>query len=422
MYRFIKYTIPGFALLYWGALFAGGPLIPEGPTGNTPVTYQNPNITVHAETGTLGSLSNAEANLLMQDAFNLWNQVNTSTVYLDIDPTAIGIDINENNFDSYLPTPPLNPSKLNGQDKLNPIVYDTNGKIIEAFFPDNSDLIVGFAASIYTQGSNYYDEGYAVINGMHNLTETGLKLLITHEIGHFFGLDHSQGNINNLETSNWGVNIPRMCLSSEQWEYPVMYPVICREEHSLHSDDISAVSALYPASNINDNYGILQGRFVDGSTQAILGANIWAINTQNGETYSIVSDYLKQGTGFYKLYLPAGNYTLHANSINTEFTAGGGVGPYSFDILDISFTDPHPITDVTYQGESGASSGETIIIENNQTMNINFDISGNEVIIIVEDNKDDSKNDIFGATSHLTSLLLITLLVTVRRFAPAKKH
>ena len=56
-------------------VFAGGPLVLEGPTGNTPVTYQNPNITLHVESGDLGtSLTNEAADEILREAFNLWNR------------------------------------------------------------------------------------------------------------------------------------------------------------------------------------------------------------------------------------------------------------------------------------------------------------------------------------------------------------
>ena len=121
-----------------------------------------------------------------------------------------------------------------------------------------------------------------------------------------------------------------------------MYPFVCRDVESLHADEVSAISALYPTDQIyNNNFGILQGNFVDESGYAILGANIWAENTATGEAISIVSDYLKQGNGFYKLYLPPGNYTLHANSINELFNGGSSVGPYAFH-YPIIFYCPSP--------------------------------------------------------------------------------
>lgn len=406
-------------LFYSMFSFAGGPLILEGPNGNTPVTYQNPDITVHIENGDLGTRSNDIADILVQEAFSLWNNVNTSTVNLVIDEIQLEfIDININNFDTYIPN--IDSTIFNDDDNLNPVVYDSDGKIIEAFFGPQSDLIIGFAASIYTERGSYFEEGYAVINGIIKLTDIELKLLIAHEIGHFFGLDHTQVDINNQESSDF----PQFCSTSIPENYPLMYPFVCRNVESLHSDDISALSALYPATNINDNFGILEGHFVDDCGTPILGANVWVENTVSGDTYSIVSDYLVQGTGYYKLYLPAGSYTLHANSINPDFNGGSGVGPYSLTIFDISFQSPHPITPpVTYQGDSEGSD-ELITLSANQTIQINFSVTGVLANIPISCNSEDDNffEKLLGATSHITLFLLVALLVTGRLISIRSNH
>jgi predicted Zn-dependent protease with MMP-like domain len=406
----------GSALAYCSSAMAGGPLILEGPSGTTPVTYQNPGITLHVENGTLGNLTNLEADALVTEAFALWNDVDTSTINLAIDQIQLqNIDIDINNFDSYLPT--TNYSEFNADDNLNPIVYDNNGEIIDAFFGVGaSDHTIGFAASIFTSGGSFFKEGYAVINGKDlNLTTTTFKLLITHEIGHFFGLDHTQVNIDNRETD---FGSPSICSTTSHENYPVMYPFICRDVTNLHSDDISAVSALYPAANVSSNFGTLQGRFVDDIGLPILGANIWAENTTSGETFSVVSDYLRQNNGFYKMLLPAGNYTLHANSINPLFNGGSGVGPYTYDQNDISFQPPHPIGEVDYQGTTDDGNEEVIAINNGETVNINFSSSGSQIeLISSDDDEDDSISDMFGATSHITLWILATLLLLGRRFS-----
>ena len=388
---------------------AGGPLILEGPVGSTPVTYQNPTITLHVESGDLNAkVDNATVNAIVQEAFNLWNSVNSSTINLVINESSITQDINIDNVDDYLPN--TAGTVFNADDNLNPIVYDSDGKIIDAFFGvGQSDHTIGFAASIFYIGGSFFSEGYAVINGKDlGLSPTVFKLLITHEIGHFFGLDHSQANINNQETI---FGTPVICETNTPENYPVMYPFICRETESLHADDVSALSALYPETNVNDNFGILEGRFTDVSGNAILGANIWAENTSTAEAYSIVSDYLKQGTGYYKLLLPAGSYTLHANSINSIFNGGSSIGPYAFSIFDASFTSPHPISEVVYQGEVEGNS-EVISITTGQSVSINFSLAGLAVTASADD--DDSNSDLFGATSYVTLLLLISLLITTR--------
>ncbi len=316
------------------------------------------------------------------------------------------VDINISNFDQYIPN--LDGTVFNGDDGLNPIVYDSNGEIIDEFFGIGaSDHTIGFAASIFNINSSYFNEGYAVINGKDlgnlGLTDKEFKLLIAHEIGHFFGLDHSQTNINNQETISGS---PFICSTSNPENYPVMYPFVCRNVESLHADEVSAISALYPAENVNDNFGIIEGRFVDESGNAILGANIWAENITTGEAVSIVSDYLKQGTGFYKLYLPPGNYTLHANSINTLFYDGSSVGPYALFPSDRSFVAPHPIPEVTYQGVTG-DGDEIITVSISQTLTNNFSITGNDVVI-----SDSSSGS--SAISCLTLLLLLSFMLLAR--------
>jgi predicted Zn-dependent protease with MMP-like domain len=413
---FKRYFI--FSLLIYSSLSsAGGPLVLEGPSGTTPATYQNPNITLHIESGDLGILTNAAADALVLDAFQLWNDVSTSTVNLIVDQTLIDVDIDLSNFETYLPN--IAGTEFNSDDNLNPIVYDDDGEIIDAFFGvGQSNNTIGFAASIITVGSSYFSEGYAVINGKDlGLTTTTFKLLIAHEIGHFLGLDHTQVDINNLE-SIFGA--PSICSTRENTAYPLMYPFVCRDEETLHLDDISAISALYPSSDFNNNFGILQGRFVDETNRAILGANIWAENMVTGETVSIVSDYLTQGTGFYKLHLPEGNYTLHVNSINTLFYGGSGVGPYSLNQNDISFIDPHPITEVSFQGDTPGSD-EIISITNNEAQIIDFAINGETTIIASADEDDDSFADLFGATSHLTLATIFGLLVAGRLYRKRKQ-
>jgi len=184
---------------------------------------------------------------------------------------------------------------------------------------------------------------------------------------------------------------------------------------TLHQDDISSISSLYPSTSASSSFGTLQGRFVDTSGKAILGANIWAENTSSGETISITSDYLTQRTGFYKLYLPVGSYTLHANSINSMFNGGSGIGPYAEDVADLSFASPHPITNVTYQGNTPGSN-ETIDITAGQTLTVDFAIDGKTAVIAAggSNGGNDSIADLFGSMSHITLLITAALLMLGR--------
>jgi len=147
--------------------------------------------------------------------------------------------------------------------------------------------------------------------------------------------------------------------------------------------------------------------------KAILGANIWAENTVNGNTISITSDYLTQKTGFYKLLLPTGSYTLHANSINTQFNDGSGIGPYAQDITDLSFVSPHPITSVTFQGDT-TGSDEIISITAGQTQTIDFAINGETAVIPTNSDGGGGGGGVFGSMSHVTLLITSFLLILGR--------
>jgi hypothetical protein len=337
----LKYLNALPALCLTASTMAAGPLVLEGANGHVPATYADPNIVLDIETGDLGSLPNEFADQLVSNAVTLWNNVPDSKIFLDPNGTGVNVDIDETNFTSYIPNP-YNNLIHNDDDGRNPIVYDDDGSIIDAFFgigqgTGGEATVVGFAASSIIIGSSFFTEGFAVINGNSslNISNAQLTLIIAHEIGHFFGLDHSQGNIDNresLETTS--------CFTAQAREYPLMYPWACRETLDTHPDDDVSLSMLYPETDFFQRQGQLIGKFITTDGDAVKGANLWLQNTATGEVYSIVSDYLKQCTGFFALMLPPGNYTLHANSINDEFWGGSSVGPYAFNSFDLSFQPP----------------------------------------------------------------------------------
>jgi hypothetical protein len=309
---------------------AGGPL---QVVNNQPVVYPNGGaaLTLNLDQGPLGSRTNAEAVALVQGAIALWNGVPTSTLRLAIG-TPLPFDYTSTNYSGI---------HNNSRDGVNPVLFDTDGSIVDQVYGAGaSSSILGFAGSSYYisgPSAGRYREGRAVLNGAIAISDATWKVVLAHEFGHFFGLDHSQlDSAQGLQPSN----------------YVLMYPIAVRTLVSLHEDDVAAVSALYPAAGVAAAYGQLTGTFTTVAGAPILGANIWAREVATGRVYSIVSDFLLQGTGYFRLYLPPGTYTLGAESIDQDFVGGSSVGPYAETSGDASFQSPHPITPVKFGGTS----------------------------------------------------------------------
>lgn len=313
------------------ALFMNSSVLAGGPWGiynGTAIKYPGAGtVVLNYDLGTLGSHSKAQADALVTDAVSLWTNVSTATVSLSRGPD-LPVNVDTSNYQTYF-------GALNGSishDGLNPVVYDSDGAILDLLFGVGArNSLLGIAGSSYQTGGGVssYVEGRAIINGSVRVNDITLKMVIAHEVGHLIGLDHTQ-----LDSSQG-------LLSAYPSNYPLMYPIVYRDYLTLHEDDVASVSALYPDTSLSSVYGQLSGTFVqpDGTTP-ILGANLWVEETGSHQVFSVVSDYLMQNNGYFKLLLPAGTYTLHAQAIKTPFVDGSSVGPYSSSSSDLSFQAP----------------------------------------------------------------------------------
>ena len=347
--------------LVCSAVEASGPL---GVCYGVPTKYAGAgNVALNYDQGALGTRSKATADTLVTSAVSLWTNVPTATVSLSRG-ADLPVDVTSSNYLSYWNS---------FSDGLNPVIYDSTGSIINAIFGAGANTqVLGVAGSAWNDSGSLcqYNEGRAVINGCladstgacRIVSDTTMSNVITHEVGHLIGMDHTEvdGGMG-LATSN----------------YPMMYPIAYRTSTTLHEDDVAGVSALYPDSTVNSAYGQLTGTFTQVNGTPIQGANIWAQGS--GGTFSVVSDYLIQGTGYFKLLLPPGTYTLHASAINASFTGGSSVGPFSEASADASFQAPLynggvPMSSLTLGG--GSPTQITITAGCSATVGFRFDGTG----------------------------------------------
>jgi len=296
---------------------AGGPL---GATGTVPRRYTNSTITYRTDQGTLGVFTNATAVSIATYAFQQWDNVATASLAF-INGGALPRDVNT-------ATDPYISGSTQFSDGVNPIVFDANGSITDAKLGLGANRsVIGFAGSAYI--GNTYVEGYAIINGV--LTGSGstsdiqtYQATITHEIGHFLGLGHSQVTMHG--------------------DYCTMYPVIYKVQmRTLQPDDIAAISMLYPSSTFASSVGTITGTVKRPTGQNLSGVNVIAENTSSGASYSTVVDYFSGGkagfdappgaTGSFTLSgLPPGSYYVRIEPINASFTGGSGIASYNTPI------------------------------------------------------------------------------------------
>jgi hypothetical protein len=242
--------------------------------------------------------------------------------------------------------------------------------------------VIGFNSSCKVDAvSGYITASSIVINGKfqdgvsdgtsavpnYEMTANELDEAITHEIGHFLGLDHSQINLDILLQSIFPCDLDGLA------GLPLMFPIsLCQARKDvgfpvLSTDDVSWISRLYPKTTFVDNYGTISGviYFPDG-VSAAQGVNVIARlvddpNTEEDESrrvaVSAVSGYLFTGNpgqsvtaslpqsqenntggsvtgsrdtsliGYYEIAVPPGTYTVEVESIDPDFVAGSSVGP-----------------------------------------------------------------------------------------------
>jgi hypothetical protein len=344
------------------SLWAGGPLSITGPSAKqqglayrwelSPVPYLT-------DKGMLGNQTNAQANELVSQTFQVWQDVDTADIsfqnsgQLSYDVTASNILIFANGLQNCQST----------SQPANAIVYDADGSLMTALGYDNNSIL-GFSGAVCADDeSGIFTRGWVVLNGRfidgqpdsasHSSVELDVfKGVFMHEMGHLIGLDHSQINLNCLTEAS--------CPTEDIKGVPMMFPILLdNAEATLKTDDIAAVSSLYPAANFSSTTGRIQGRilFSDGKTPA-QGYNVIARLQGNPRTKAVssVSGYLFTASigndlvpawydeeqfygsqdqsliGFYDIPgLPPGVYTIEVeaiyNSGDLAFVDSSGVGP-----------------------------------------------------------------------------------------------
>ncbi|MCC6763929.1 MAG: hypothetical protein IT293_04620, partial [Deltaproteobacteria bacterium] len=301
----------------------------------TALAWGNSPIPINPDRGALGVLEVEEAVENVTASFAVWAAVSTAQVAFK-NAGLLPTDVTRTTYLDYLG---------NCDDGLNPIIFDTDGAIVDELFGNDArNSILGFAGpECGSMVPPSITGGAALLNGRWidgtatsknpEISLVAFDSVMVHEFGHFLNLDHSQINLIEAFDENAG----------NDSAVATMFPFLVNDAEalSLHLDDRVAISMLYPRGSFGTSYGAIKGRVLRSSGSPFQGAfvvarktddpRVTAVGYSSGAQFNLDSDGGPPDDeleGQFEIAgLPPGAYTLEVEPVDPRFRSGSGVGP-----------------------------------------------------------------------------------------------
>lgn len=360
-------------------------------TENTGRCYHWPQASLvwYAQDGKLGPFTADRAQKEISDAFARWAKAGilTSGTFAPVTVPTASVTVKFGGV-------------ISGAIKTDSQIY-TLADSKTFFVMDNDGSFIGdpnLGAMTYIHNINTnamsFLTAFSILNGnadvldkakIDDKSDPNLKkfqAILVHEIGHMLNLDHSavhsdlQGAVEAGREEGRGM--------------PVMYPIIVSgAQKDLHTDDIVAISNLYPTKALTADFCEIAGRMIGADGKGYQGVHVVAESTLDPQTNAVGAvsgGQFWQGTadGTYILrgILPGVPYEVRYEEIPKKFLGASSVQPYG-DEYDK--TGELPRTgfskgDITANGGTLAQvvcdkGGETIMMD---TIQLNVSAGGVE--------------------------------------------
>lgn len=215
---------------------------------------------------------------------------------------------------------------------INGIGNPADGEILIKDVPPPTDFlgIVQRIVIFYTNTPTEWliNKGIATIR--NDLTGSRLIQVILHELGHIFGLDHSQGSSHfTKDGSEWFED-------RDKTLRPVMYPVVTTNPAGVFTyEDIHFLRETFSIDtgcNANvEGYALFNGEPMTG---IILN---FRNKVNRSESITVPIDNIRAGDGFFSLTVPEGSYTVRFDPVRINTNgAGSTIGAYDRDVSNFS--------------------------------------------------------------------------------------
>jgi hypothetical protein len=308
-----------------------------------------------------------------------------------------GGDVDENNFKQFLGTgtEACYPDIFGESEDacLTPIIFDEDGEILDSLFGACSKFfILGFAGfDDVDDGSGdparrIVRRGQALFSGaclnpaeakagcgscQRVLSDDEILTIVTHEMGHLMGMDHSQVHPDVFAECTAR---PEGCPPGVADGLPTMFPILVNKARmaDLHRDDEAYFQRLY--GNPNQSSCSVTGKvFARDGTTEVRGVEVLAENVDETKSLTDAVSFIsgaeapknnrsgrsqgncRENGGFYRITgLAVGEtYRLCVQKINPQFTGGSSIEPVDPPFQAFSNGCPEGLT-VTCQCGSGA--------------------------------------------------------------------